>query len=181
MNKSQALEILNYLDDNYKDFELTEEKINYWCEQLSQYDYEDISNRLKELMSEERYSYQPPFLEAITRGITKKYNKVDFSKLVYFCRICKKAFNDKEELDIHEDRCSSIKYIKNQYKRFHWPSLTGTQIRDMYNMSEEEFDEKYKIILKKVQSLTTDEMEKTRIEFIFNPPSQEKAKEFLNK
>ena len=48
-------------------------------------------------------------------------------------------------------------------------------------MPEDEFDEKYKIILRKVQSLTTDEMEKRRIEYIFNPPNQEEAKDFLDK
>lgn len=178
MDKNKALDILNYLADNYKDFKLTEDKVNYWCQELSQYDYEDINNRLKELMSEERYSYQPPFLEAIIKGITKKHNKVDFTKLTYFCKICRRPFNDKNELDLHEDRCRSIRYIESQYKRFNWGEVKDKA--EMYNMSEEEFNEKYKIILKKVQNLTTDEMEKTRIEFIFNPPSQETAMKFLN-
>lgn len=178
MDKNQVLEILNYLDDNYKDFEITEDKLSYWCEQLSQYDYQDIRNRLKELMSEERYSYQPPFLEAIIKGITKKHNKVDFSQLTYFCRFCRRPFNDKNELDTHEDRCSSIRYIESQYKRFNWGEVKDKV--EMYNMSEEEFDTKYKKILRLVQQKTTDEMEKQRIEFIFNPPSQEQARKFLN-
>lgn len=181
MSKEQIKEIIKYLKNSYPNYEFKPEMIEYWKQELNQYDYEDINNRLKELMSEERYAYQPPLLEALTKGIIKKHNKVDFNELVYYCQFCRRPFNDKQELDPHEDRCSAIRYIQRQYKRFMWPKLTGTQIKEMYNMSEEEFDEKYKIILRKVQNLTTDEMEKTRIEFIFNPPSQEKAKEFLNK
>lgn len=180
MNKEQIKEIIMYIKNSYSNYEFKKEMIEYWEQELSQYEYEDINNRLKELMSEERYAYQPPLLEAITKGITKKHNKVDFSQLTYFCRFCGRPFNDKNELDLHEDRCSSIRYIKSQYKRFRWPELSGTQIKEMYEMSEEEFDTKYKIILRKVQNLTNDEMEKQRIEFIFNPPSQEQARKFLN-
>lgn len=180
MKTEQAKEIIKYLKNSYPSYEFKKELIEYWCEEFTQYDYEDINNRLKELMGDERYAYQPPLLEALTKGITKKHNKVDFSQLVYYCLFCKRPFNDKSELDLHEDRCSSIKYIQRQYKRFGWPKLTGTQIKEMYNMSEEEFDEKYKVILRKVQKLTNDENEKRRIEFIFNPPTQEGAKEFLN-
>lgn len=180
MNSEQIKELILYLKNSYPSYDFKKELIDYWKQELTQYEYEDIKNKLKELMGEERYAYQPPLLEAITKGITKKHNKVDFTKLTYFCRFCRRPFNDKNELDLHEDRCSSIRYIKSQYKRFRWPELSGTQIKEMYEMSEEEFDTKYKIILRKVQNLTTDEMEKQRIEFIFNPPSQEQARKFLN-
>lgn len=178
MNSEQIKELILYLKNSYPSYDFKKELIDYWKQELSQYDYEDIKNRLKELMSEERYSYQPPFLEAITKGITKKHNKVDFTKLTYFCKICRRPFNDKNELDLHEDRCRSIRYIESQYKRFNWGEVKDKV--EMYNMSEEEFNTKYKKILRLVQQNTNDEMEKTRIEFIFNPPSQEKAKEFLN-
>jgi len=180
MNSEKIKEIVKYLKTSYPSYEFKNEMIDYWINELSQYDYEDIMNRLKELMGEERYSYQPPLLEAITKGITKKHNKVDFNELVYFCRICRRPFNSKEELDIHEDRCSAIKYIASQYKRFRLPNLTTNKKRELYELPEEEFDKQYKMILKYVMQHTNDEMEKTRISFIFNPPSQEKAKEFLN-
>ncbi len=179
MNKEEIKQIIGFMQTNYPNFNFKKELIDYWKKELANYDFNDIDTRIKQLMSDERYAYQPPLLEAITRGLTKKDNKVDFSKLTYFCRICRKPFNDQEELQVHEDRCSSIRYIKSQYKRFGWASLTGTQIKEMYNMPEEEFDEKYKIILRKVQKLTTDEMEKTRIEFIFNPPTKEQAIAFF--
>ena len=178
MNSEQIKELIKYLKNSYPNYEFKNEMIEYWEQELSQYEYEDIKNKLKELMGEERYSYQPPLLEAITRGITKKHNKVDFNELVYFCRICRRPFNSKEELDLHEDRCRSIRYIEKQYKRFNWGEVKNKA--EMYNMSEEEFDKKYKIILRKVQNATNDELEKTRIEFIFNPPSQEQARKFLN-
>lgn len=178
MNSEQIKELIKYLKNSYPNYEFKNEMIDYWINELSRYDYEDIKNKLKELMSEERYAYQPPLLEAITKGITKKHNKVDFSQLTYFCRFCRRPFNDKNELDLHEDRCSSIRYIESQYKRFNWGEVKDKA--EMYNMSEEEFDTKYKKILRLVQQNTKDEMEKTRIEFIFNPPSQEQARKFLN-
>lgn len=182
MNREEVKNIMSYLVDNYKNnFEITQSKKEYWCQELSQYDNEDITNRVKQLMSEDKYAYQPPLLEAITRGVTKKHNKVNFDELVYYCLFCKRPFNNKNELDKHEDRCSSVKYIQKQYKRFSWPKLTGTQIKEMYEMPEEEFDEKYRVILRKIQKLTNDESEKRRIEYIFNPPTQEEAKKFLNK
>lgn len=178
MNKENIKEIIKFLKTSYPNYEFKREMIEYWEQELSQYDYEDINNRLKELMSEDRYAYQPPLLEALTKGITKKHNKVDFSQLTYFCAFCRRPFNDKQELEEHQDRCRSIKYIESQYKRFNWGEVRNKA--EMYNMSEEEFDKGYKIILRKVQNATNDEMEKQRIEFIFNPPSQEQAKEFLN-
>lgn len=178
MNNEQVKEIILYLKNSYSNYDFKKELVDYWKQELSQYDYEDVKNKLKELMSEDRYAYQPPLLEALTRGITKKHNKVDFNELVYFCMFCRRPFNDRNEFEEHQDRCRSIKYIERQYKRFNWGEVRNKA--EMYNMSEEEFDEKYKIILRKVQNATTDEMEKRRIEFIFNPPSQEKAKEFLN-
>ena len=48
-------------------------------------------------------------------------------------------------------------------------------------MKEIDFEEYYNTILKYVMNHTTDASEKTRIGFIFNPPSEEKAKEFLSK
>lgn len=178
MNKKEVKDLFAYLSASYKDYVFKPELIEYWEQELSQYDYEDIKNRLKELMSEERYAYQPPLLEAITKGLIKKHNKVDFSQLTYFCMFCRRPFNDRKEFEEHQDRCRSIKYIERQYKRFNWGEVKDKV--EMYNMSEEEFDTKYKIILRKVQSLTTDEMEKQGIEFIFNPPSQEQARKFLN-
>ena len=46
-------------------------------------------------------------------------------------------------------------------------------------MSDEEFQERYCKLLHWIQNHTQNESEKTRIEFIFNPPKKERAKSFL--
>ena len=46
-------------------------------------------------------------------------------------------------------------------------------------MSEEEFNERYNKLLYYIYEHTENESERTRIGFIFNPPSKEKAKDFL--
>ena len=130
-------------------------------------------------MSDERYSYQPPFLEVIVKGLTKKQNKLDFSELTYFCMFCKRPFNDRNELEEHQDRCRSIKYIISQYKRFNLGEIDNNKKRELYELPEEEFDRQYKIILKYVMQHTNDESEKTRIGFIFNPPTPEQARAYF--
>ena len=137
MNKDEVKKLMNYIAMNYNTFKVTKENYEYWCNELSHYDYDDIRNRLKEMMSDEKYAYQPPFLEALTRGLTKKDNKVNLDEITYYCQFCKRPFTDKSELDIHEDRCSAIRYIRRQYQRFGWYKLSGTQIKEMYNMPEE--------------------------------------------
>ena len=44
---------------------------------------------------------------------------------------------------------------------------------------KKEFDKKYSELLRIIKNKTTDEGEKKLIEFIFIPPSWEKAKQFL--
>ena len=179
MDKKEVKELFNYLEQNYSNFEYDKSKFDYWFNELQQYDNDDVRERLKDLMSDERYNYQPPFLETIVKGLTKKSGKLDFSQLVYYCKFCRRGFNDRKELDNHEDRCRSIKYIERQYKRFNLEKIDNAKKRELYELSEEEFDRQYKLILKYVMQQTTDESEKTRISFIFNPPSQEQAKAFL--
>lgn len=180
MELAEIKKILRHIEDSYVDFTFTKDMYEYWNKELQYYDYSDIFTRLKELMGEDRYHYKPPFLEAITRGISKAKDKVDFTKQVYYCKHCGKAFNDLSQTHNHEDRCSAIKYIERQYIRFNLGDIDNQKKYELYNMSESEFDEKYKIILKYVQQHTTNDVEKLLIENVFNPPNIEKAKNMIN-
>lgn len=176
MNKEEVLDLFEFLNMNYPNFESSSEKINVWLNELQMYDAEDIKRNLKELMAEDLYSKTPPLLSRIIRGLTPKNEKVDFTKTIYFCSRCNKAFNSKEKCDEHFDRCSSVDYVIRETKKWFKKELTR---KELFNMSDEEFQEKYKKMLLWIHDHTTDEREKTRIEFIFNPPSKEKARSFI--
>ena len=57
--------------------------------------------------------------------------------------------------------------------------IDNNKKRELYELPEEEFDRQYKIILKYVMQHTNDESEKTRIGFIFNPPTPEQARAYF--
>lgn len=176
MNKEEVTELLEFLEINYPSFEIKEGMVNAWLNELQMYSCDEVKKSLAKLMSDDYYQKTPPLVNMIVKGLTKVNEKVDYSKIVYFCPICNRHFNDKKLLDEHFDRCSSVRYIIQQYKRF---DLGNVDKRTLYEMPKEEFDERYKKLLKKVQELTTNENEKKIIDFIFNPPRNEMAKKFL--
>lgn len=176
MKKEEVENLLNYLAMEYPSFKLDKEKIDFWLNELQQYDCNDVKYRLKDLMASGEYKIYPPVLETITAGLTKKNKKINFKEMVCFCKFCNRGFNQREELEKHEDRCRSIRYIIKQYEKY---SLGIINKRELYAMSDEEFNARYDKLLRYVQSHTDNQSEKNIINFIFNPPSYEKAKEFL--
>lgn len=166
MTIEQTTTLLKKLQTEYNNFKLTDEKIKLWHDTLQQYDNEEVNERLKELMQTQTYANVSPTLTMLTADLKKVNDKVDFTKLVYFCNRCRKAFNDRDLLEIHEDRCRSIAYIERQYERFNLGSINK---RELYNMEQEEFDTRYDKLLKYVLAHSEDEKEKNRIELIFDP------------
>ena len=177
MNYEQVDELLGYISASYR-VENSTSMIYSWLDILQEYDYEEVKQALYEAMSEDRFQRTPPQAQYLVRNLVKKYDKVDYSKQVVYCPICRRPLNQ-SDYEKHFDRCSSVEYVLNQCIRFN-SSCRYTK-RELYEMSEEDFEKYYNTILKFVMNRTTDESEKTRIGFIFNPPSEEKALEFLKK
>lgn len=150
-----------------------------WSNVLSQYDAKEVNEMFEFYASKESYKDTVPQVYTIVKNLTKISDKVDFSKQTYFCKHCRKAFNDINQTHEHEDRCSAIKYIERQYKRFNLGNIDNKKKAELYNMPESEFDESYKKILKYVQQNTIQEYEKQLIENIFKPPNMEMAINFL--
>lgn len=177
MTYEEVVDLLDLLSTCYK-IEVTDNMIRAWLNVLCEYDTEEVKKALDEAMAEERFQREPPQAQYLVRGIIKKYDKVDYSKQVIYCTICKKPLNQ-PDYEKHFDRCLSTEYILNQCKMF------NTQCRytkkELYEMPETIFREYYSSILKYVMDHTNDLSEKTRIGFIFNPPSEEKARKFLKR
>ena len=176
MNRDEVTELLNYINLNYPQYEVDGTIIDAWLNELQVYDLEDVKKNLKQLMSEDLYSKTPPLLSRIIRGLTPKSEKLDFTKSVIYCPRCHKGFNSHEEEDEHFGKCSSVDYVIKETRKWFKKELTR---KELFAMSDEEFQERYKKLLWWIHDHTKDEREKARIEFIFNPPSREKAKAFI--
>lgn len=176
MNREEVVDLFEFLEINYPNFSYSSKTIDTWLNELQMFDVDDVKRNLKELMAEDLYSKTPPLLSRIIRGLTPKNEKIDFTKTVYFCSRCNKGFNSKEDCDEHFDRCSSVDYVIRETRKWFKKELTR---KELFAMSDEEFQERYFKLLHWIHDHTQNESEKIRIGFMFNPPRKEKAKQFL--
>ena len=181
MNKSQTIEIINIINNNYKNFfdeSRLDSIIKEWSIELSQYDYDDIKEALIECMSRSEFQMKPPTLYHLTSKCKKKHDKIDYNEIVYYCDLCGKPFNDMDELYKHRERENSVDYVIRQYKRWFDKDINKSEL---YAMEEKEFRLKYVKLLKYIQEHTNDDNEKRIIGYIFNPPNIQEAQKFINK
>ena len=174
MNKIEVKEILDYLENNYVNFKVTQDMFNMWLDELQQYDKEDVMNKLKQMIGTGTYRVQPPVLVSITNGLQKTSNKIDWTKIVTFCPKCNKAFQCDEnmysqEYVNHRGKCNSIEYVIRQTKKWFNKDLTRGEL---WAMPEKEFNERYDKLLHYIYENTEDETERTFIGYVFNPPKE---------
>lgn len=188
MNKVECKEVLDFLRYNYQNISITNEMVDVWFNELQQYDKEDIMLKLKDMIGWDIFQLKAPSLMAIVKDVPKTQQKLDWNKGVAYCNYCGRAFtvgngkekNSMDEIHQHEDRCRSIKYINKKYSiRYKDRELTNEEKRNLYNMSKEEFDGYYDKILKYIYDHTDNEMEKTCIDHIFNPPNAKDTKKIF--
>ena len=160
----------------YPFFEPKRDLERAWLKVMYNYDFDEVMKNLHIAMADDKFQKEPPTAYYLTRNLTPLSERVDFNKLVIFCPICKRAINQNEEKK-HTDRCRSIDYLVRQYKK-HFGKVI--EKKDLWKMSDEEFDKKYFESIKKIQDTTMNEKEKTILEFVLNNPSQEEAKKFIS-
>lgn len=115
-----------------------------WFEKLEPYDSEDINEKLDEFLKDgDNLSKQPDVYQLIKHCKTIK-DKKNFCGYTTSCKFCGRWF-DMNEVHDHEDRCRSIKYIGKLYSKF-FPERE-LPLKDLYNMSKQEFDVNYEKIL----------------------------------
>lgn len=173
MNKLEVKEVLDYLSYNYNTFNVTEGLFKMWLDELQQYDKNDVMDKIKKLIASGNYKMVAPQLVSITNGLTKTDKKIDWSKTVTFCPICNKAFqcDDKlysREYNEHRPKCQSIDYVIRQSKKWFNKEITR---KELWDMPQVEFDERYNKLLHYIQDHTENETEKQVIGYIFNPPT----------
>ncbi len=178
MTKEEIEELFRFLKASYPTYDFNADMISYWANELSQYSFEDVKLSLKHCLANDKYTNRPPQLEVIIFKLPKIKQKIDFTKITYFCRNCRKPFNNLDDCHKHEDRCSSILYIERKSKKYNWDF--NDQIKEeLYQYSEENFENFYSNFLKTVKKATSLEWERKLINNIFNPPEKEEALKFL--
>ena len=181
MQREQVYELVELIDENYKGFvKNVEELTNSWHKVLKDYRYEEIKDKLLKLMAMEQFQYQPPTLPFLVKDITSISEENRRNNFYYTCNICTRRFKGKEEYEKHFGRCSSVRYVIKQSKKWFKQDLEKNK-RDLYLMSDEEFNKRYHKLILHIRENTENEMEKECIEHILNPPSPEVAKKFLNR
>lgn len=181
MQKEEVYNLVRIVDMSYKGFiKNIEETTESWYKVLKDYRYKDIQDRLDKLMAMEQFQYQPPTLPYLVKEIPSISEENRRNSFYYTCNICTRKFKSKEEYEKHFSRCSSVRYVIKQSKKWFNQDLEKNK-RELYLMSEEEFNERYRKLIIHIQQNTKDEVEKKCIEHILNPPSPEIAKKFINR
>ncbi len=175
MSRQELLELLKLIEISYPFFKNSEDIEKAWFKVMHNFSYEDVKKNLDIAMGEDRFQKEPPQAYYLVQGLTPVSKKISLENVIVYCPICKRALNQNEETQ-HRERCLSIRYLVNQYKKW-----TGNELdkRTLWEMSEEEFQEKYDRFLHYIYEHTANESEKMRIGFIFNPPRKEIAKKVL--
>lgn len=184
MNEEQIEKILEIVKINYPSYineKNMKQMLDEWYEELQDYSFSDVVERLKQVMCEERFQVKPPTIPYITNGLRKLKNKINWDEAVYYCDLCHRPFNDLIEMQEHRARENSIEYIVRESKKWLNKTFDKVGLARLYEMSEEEFKTRYYKLLHYIHDHTTDEFEKTRIGFIFNPPNAIEARKYLDK
>lgn len=176
MEKRKVINVLEYLGSNYTTFGDLTTKLEIWNQVLKDYNYDEVIARINDLMIRKEFSTTCPTLMTIVGPLTKSEEKMVLDGKMFECQFCRRIFNSQEDMITHEDRCRSVRYIERQYKRF---SLGNIDKKDLYNMSDDVFQDKYLKLLRLIQKKTNNELEKTLIENCFNAPSPDKAKAII--
>lgn len=175
MTKDDVLNLLEFIALNYPNFNVSEKIIDAWLNELQQYDLKDVKENLKSFMADEYYQKEPPKLSLLIKNLTKKHEKIDLDSVETLCHICHKPLS-LDKYEDHIDRCLDVNYVIQQSKKWFNKDLTR---KELFDMPQDEFKERYDKLLNYIFQNTSDESERTRMGFIFNPPSKERAKSFL--
>lgn len=178
MKSIDLKKIIDLLKNNYNNFD--NDKIIAWSKEFVKYNYDDVMYKLNQIMSDEYYQRSLPTLNYILKGIQKCSEIENFDKRRVLCDICKRPFNSVEEMDNHFQRCCCISTIKREAKKYLNKEYNDYEIRELYQMNDEEFDEKYKKFAKLLMEKSDLDWQKKVMECIINPPKPEKAKSIID-
>ena len=128
-----------------------------WTNIMEPYDYEDVVNNLDAFFRDENNYGREPDAYQLIRGIYKTKDKEQNGKGKVRCQFCGRVLTFLE-LQQHEARCRSVKYLQRLYEKYFNRKLADLEM--LYNLADKEFNEKYIKVMERALPLVKNEAEK---------------------
>lgn len=128
-----------------------------WSRIMEPYDYEDIKKNLEDFLKDENNYGKEPDAYQLIRGLLTTEDKKEGNKGQVACQFCGR-FMSRLDIGSHEDRCRSIRYLKKLYDRY--LNATFNISKELYEMNDKEFEQKYIAVLEKALPRVNDVTEK---------------------
>ena len=146
MTIRETNEFMERIKSHYQEFVIDDFKIKEWYKELSNYDADDINNKLDEHLRSEVYGDQIPKLYFLTRYLTPSKDKGKVTHHMVECQLCGRGVFD-DDYDAHYGRCLSSKTIVGDLKKYF---NRNVDYQKLMLMSKEEFDKVYDAYLNKM-------------------------------
>ena len=163
MEKLEKQSIMQKVSSYYPDYKFDAFMIKEWEQELDKYDFDDVYKRLSEHLKDEQNGKYPPRVHILTKNLLSTTDKQNYGSSKVECQLCHRWL-PYIEYDKHFRRCSSVRYIERQYKKYHNREIDKFSL---YNMPEEEFQMKYDKVVEFVKEHTEDETERTSANIYF--------------
>ena len=134
------------IKSHYQEFIIDDFKIKEWHKELSQYDLEDVNQKLEEHLKSSEYGEYIPKLYFLTKYLIPSEQKGQIKHYVVECQLCKRDIPDSDYED-HYKRCSSANTIVRDLKNYFNLKVDYQQLM---LMNDREFDKTYTKYLNKM-------------------------------
>lgn len=115
MTKDQVYKIIKKIKANYSTFRDTDvDVIQEWCDRLSEYNYDQILNKLKDYVE---YAKEPPLINDLTENVDKIYQDKGFDGYI-ICSRCQKKYKTMQEADQCYERDLTLNQVNKYCKIF---------------------------------------------------------------
>lgn len=159
MEKQETNIVLQRIKTFYPKFYYASYTVENWYMELKDYKANTIVEALR-IYAED--NQDPPSVINLKSIADRLEGQVIFDYNTT-CKFCGRVLN-KDQIEIHEDRCRSIKYMERKYMEIFGKVLDK---KYFWEISKEEFDEKYDSLLKIILDKTTDPQEKEMLTHYF--------------
>ena len=160
MKKRDTEIILQRIKTFYPKFFFTSQTVENWYMEIKEYDSPHLF--IEALRDYANQNAEPPSVINL-KTIVDRYNNQEISSYKTTCKFCGRIL-DNDKLEIHEDRCRSIKYMCSKYQEIYNKVLDK---RILWELELDEFNKRYDELLKVVLSRVTNPDEKFALEMYF--------------
>lgn len=151
MTRDESMMIVDRIQTHRQYFLVTKKLCQEWAEILMPYDYADVDRELTKFLQNGDNFGKTPEVYQLVKHLTKSSEKILNQGFRVFCIICNKKMS-LEDYDNHYDRCSSVEYVIENFKKYFDKSFDRDELMDL---NDDEFDLMYwklnKQLLEKVE------------------------------